>query len=218
MAAAATDGRAATTLRTFIAIDLPDAVKQEFMVRRDELRDGLAAHGLDGALRWSDPHGLHLTLRFLGETAPRQCYVLAALLQRVMVGWRPFTLQLGSLGAFPKPAQPRVVWLGLTGELARLAAVQTQVEAAVQEMGFAPEAKSFTPHITLARVRREAGQAEVQALGRALAARFAQGQPSDPTAFVVDHLVHYRSDLRPGGAVYTPLAVFPLAADEEHPQ
>lgn len=213
MDAAATDGRAATTLRTFVAIDLPDAVKQEFAVRRDALRSALAAQGVAGGLRWSDPRGLHLTLRFLGETTPAQCQALARSLREVAGRYGPFRLQLGAPGVFPNAAQPRVLWVGLGGDVARLVALQAQVEARVQALGFAAEPKPFAPHITLARVGRDAGRAEVQALGRVLTTLWARAEPVAASSFVVTRLIHYRSELRRGGAVYTPLADIPLMPD-----
>ena len=219
MDAGATDSRsrASTILRTFLAIELPPAARAEFAARQAALVTHLRHAGVERLLRWSDAHGYHLTLRFLGDTTPAQCTALAHALREITAAWSPLTLRLGEWGAFPHRTQPRVLWVGVVGETAPLAALQAQVEAAVQALGFPAETKPFAPHMTVARLRRDASRAEITALGRALEAyRDPAGTPL-ARDFVVEQLVHFRSDLRPSGAVYTPLALFPLARpDSQH--
>lgn len=202
-------------LRTFVAIDLPDIVKTEFAARQTALRAYLRAQGLDDLLRWSEPQAMHLTLRFLGDTSPAQCRALAGRLQRTADMCAPLALQVGEPGVFPQAAQPRVLWIGLAGDVDHLAVLQAQVEKDVQAVGFAAEPKAFAPHITLARVRRDAAREAVRALGRALASAPAALGATGVTHFTVDHLVHYRSDLQPRGAVYTPLGAFPFGAHKD---
>lgn len=209
MAAAAPINDDAALLRTFVAIDLPDAVKTEFAARQTALRSHLRGQGLDNLLRWSASQGMHLTLRFLGDTSPAQCRTLAERLRRVVAAYAPLALAVGAPGVFPYAAQPRVLWIGLAGDLERLAALQAKVEDAVQAVGFAAEPKPFAPHITLARVRRDAGRDALRALGRALASA---PSAASATHFTVGHLVHYRSDLQPRGSVYTPLVTIPFGA------
>lgn len=208
MAAVVTNQGAPTTLRTFVALDLPQPVQAAIAVAQDHLRESIRGAGLAAAVRWSDVRGMHLTLRFLGETTPSQCETVVAGLHHVTQTVSPFSLTLGALGVFPKPAQPRVLWIGLGGDLAALTALQRAVETLAQAAGFAAETKPFAPHITLARGRREADRQTVAALGRTLAA--VPPPPLPAVTVTVDHVTHYRSDLRPSGAVYTPLAVVPL--------
>lgn len=214
MAAGATDARTQDTalLRTFLALELPADVRDVMSARQAALRAHLRAHGVDAFLRWSDLRGLHLTLRFLGETTPAQCAALAQRLAGVVATAPPFRLALGNWGAFPQRSRPRVLWVGVGGETALLAALQAQVEAAVQAIGFPAETKPFAPHITLARIRRDANRAEEAALGRSLAAYQEPPELVAAHPFMADHLTHFRSDLQPRGAVYTVLCDFALGA------
>lgn len=202
---------AATKLRTFIAIDLPDAVRQAVRAYQAQVQRDLAAAEVPSVFRWSAVDTIHLTLRFLGDTTPAQCEAVAARLRSQAAGWQPFTLQVGTLGGFPNLRRPRVLWLGVNGDSETLAQVQAAVEAAVVDVGFEPEPKSFRPHLTLARTRREAPSRAVQAAGAALQERSA-GEPSgDATpSFPVTELIHYRSELRRSGSIYTPLTVIPF--------
>ena len=212
---------ATTKLRTFIAIDLPAPLRQALRARQEQLQRDLAAVEPSPLFRWSAVEGIHLTLRFLGDTTPQQGEAVAEVLRALAAQWSPFTLRVGGLGGFPNLRRPRVLWLGVDGEVEALARLQAAVEASAVAAGFAPEPKAFRPHLTLARVRREAPARAVQDAGAALA-ELAAAQSDAATAetdspgvkdaltFRVTELIHYRSDLQRGGAVYTPLTVIPL--------
>jgi 2'-5' RNA ligase len=143
-----------------------------------------------------------VTIRFLGEVDPAQHDRLDAAWREAAGGARPPTLRLGRAAFAPSLERPRVVWLTVRdgtggGSLAELAA---RVERAARLQGFAPEARPFAAHVTLARARRGA---------RARAA----GLSEDPDlgAFTANRLVLYRSRTGPGGAVYDELSSYPLA-------
>ena len=202
------------SLRTFVAIDLPEPVRASLRAVQTQLQQNLRQANVPDVLRWSFVDNLHLTLRFLGDTLPEQRTGLIAHLQGVAQAWSPFELGVAGVGGFPNLRQPRVIWVGVTGALATLQGVQAAVEQAVQATGFAPETKGFSPHLTLARVRRQASRQDVQAAGQAITA-FTQSIAApdlSATGFVVAHLVYYQSELRPSGSVYTPLAVVPLGS------
>jgi 2'-5' RNA ligase len=151
----------AGSLRTFIAIDLPPAVRQRVLARRQALQQRLAGQelagqDLAGAWRWTPPANLHLTLRFLGAAAPAALRALERLLAAAARQTAPFLLDLGGLGAFQSLRRPTVLWLALSGDLAALAALQARTERAAEAAGFAPEPRPFTPHLTLARARKDA--------------------------------------------------------------
>ena len=120
-----------------------------------------------------------------------------------------FHLALRATGAFPNLRKPNIVWLDFGGDLNVLAPLQRHIELAAQQAGFAAETRAFTPHLTMARAQKNATPAMLAHVGDALRTVTATPLPAG-TPFVVEafHLIH--SDLRPAGAIYTPLATFAL--------
>ncbi len=192
----------AESLRLFVALELPAPVLRALEAVQERLRADAASR----AVRWTRPEGIHLTLKFLGDTPADDRDAIAAALREAVRGHAPLTLRAEGLGCFPNPGRPRVVWVGLTGDLAPLEALQRSVEAALEPLGFPAERRGFSPHLTLGRARREAATAEVKALGRLIAAT-AVGEIG---AWTADSVSLMRSELRPDGARYTCLASVPL--------
>ena len=187
-------------LRLFIAIDLPAEVKGLLHRLQTELRPHAPA------MRWADVRGTHLTLFFLGQTPDEQLEPVQQAMRGAAAGARPFRLRTATPGAFPKPDQPRVVWLGVEGELAALAALQAAVTAALVPLGFTAEARPFAPHLTLGRARRDVDPAELKAVAGAL-----RNMPAPQAVqFEVAGIVLMRSERLPAGARYTVLADAPL--------
>lgn len=192
-------------LRAFIAIKLSDELKGHIAEVQAELKR--RAFGLDG-LGWVRPEGLHLTLRFLGDIAEEQVEPLKALLREVAVGIKPFALEARGIGVFPNPRAPRVIWLGLQGtpeSMDALRRMQTGIEAGVAGLGFAPESRRFTAHLTLARVRDRHS-------GAALAKVLEANRDRAVGSFIAASVGLVRSELRPTGAVYTTLVEVPFEA------
>lgn len=108
----------------------------------------------------------------------------------------PFSLTLGPLGAFPGPRKPRVLWAGVTGELAPLRALQMDLATRFEAIGLVLEARTYTPHLTLAR----------EPLAPVNGAAVAQAVPVPPVSWRVEHVTLFQSQLGPGGAVHMPLA------------
>ncbi len=219
----------ATKLRTFIAIDLPTAALRAVAAAQEQIQSFLRARDLASALRWSPITNLHLTLRFLGDTTAAQRDDVTARLQAVAAQTSPFTLNVElsgvGVGGFPSLRQPRVLWMGINGDMATLIQLQRQVEEIAQAVGFAPEEKGFAPHLTLARAARDAGRPLLQQVGHALGeyARMpsslsatATPKPT-PLYFRIDRLVYYQSELRKGGSVYSPLASLPFGDPAGNP-
>jgi 2'-5' RNA ligase len=201
------------TLRAFIALDLPPAVQDAIAQQQARLQARLERDGAAFSLRWTRPDSVHLTLRFLGDTTHDQRTRLSAGLQSAAAAWPELALRFGGLGCFPNSRAPRVVWLGLDGDVAKLAAIQKQVEQLTQAVGFAAEERPFAPHLTIARARREAGRTDLQRTGQAVQALAGEDAGTAPiVAFRADCVVLYRSDLDPGGARYTVLERFALGA------
>jgi 2'-5' RNA ligase len=185
------------TFRTFIAIELDQELRENLGRLQTRLRDQLSPR----SVRWVRPDGIHLTLKFLGDTPQEKLAEIQAALGQAATEVGPFTFSVGGLGCFPNPRQPRVVWVGLqepSGELARL---QKAVEAYVAPLGFPTEKRAFSPHLTLGRVQRYASHSEAREVGEVVTAS-AIGTIDEMRVTVVSYI---KSDLKPSGAVYTTL-------------
>ncbi|HSJ55136.1 MAG TPA: RNA 2',3'-cyclic phosphodiesterase [Anaerolineae bacterium] len=190
------------TLRTFIAVDL----SAELRAGLGELQDRLRGEVGSRSVRWVQPQGIHLTLKFLGDTPQGQVDEVQSALARAAAAVEPFTISAGGVGCFPNARQPRVVWVGLeevTGALLRL---RNAVEAEVAPLGFPTEKRAFQPHLTLGRVQRDASPGDVRRVGQVVAAT-TTGSLGE---MAVSEVSYIKSDLRPAGAVYTTLLEAPL--------
>jgi 2'-5' RNA ligase len=155
-------------------------------------------------VRWTSAAGIHLTLKFFGEIDENQINTLAAAASDVTCATPAFTLAVQSVGTFPGPKSPRVIWLGLSGQTEILAGMVRNLEQAFAPLGFSPEKRPFTPHLTLGRVRSGQGR---EALRQSLQSVILPDFPE----LLVQELVLFRSTLRPQGALYTPLRQIALA-------
>lgn len=180
-----------------MAILLPDAVRAALAAEIDRL----ATRARDVA--WVAPENLHLTLKFLGGVEPDRLEQVAAALGAAAAAAGPFELALRGLGAFPSPDRPRVVWAGVHAGGPAVAALAARVEDALGPLDFPREARAFSAHVTLGRIREPRRRA---ALGAALAA----GAEKDFGRFRVGQMALMRSDLSPRGTRYTALASWPL--------
>ncbi len=186
--------------RLFVAIELEDGVRRALSDVQDELRK----RGLSG-VRWVRPDGIHLTLKFLGETPAGQVPAIQQALASAVVGVSPHQLTLAGLGAFGSKRSPRVLWVGLQGDTETLVALQGQVDRALESAGFPRESRPFSAHLTLARVRPESASGAALVVAEVLSSvRVAQA------ALDVREVSLMRSQLGAGGAVYSRLDAFPL--------
>ena len=188
-------------LRLFVAVDLPEDVREALHRLQSDLRQ----EELSG-LRWVRPEGVHLTLKFLGETPAERVPAIEGSLAAGLLGTEPFRLALGATGTFGGRRGPRVVWLDITGDVQRLQGLQAAVERAMVGVGFAPEERQYSPHLTLARVPQPPRPGTAERVSRAL-----EAVEPPRVEFEVREIVLIRSRLQPGGAVYERLAGFPLA-------
>lgn len=175
-------------IRAFVAVHLPQMVKAELALVNDVLAGQVPA----GSVRWVQPDLLHLTLRFLGETAVADLPTLMTTLDDVAAQHAPFTLHLDNLGCFPNRSRPRTLWVGLAGDVTAVQNLQADVETAVTTLGWPRENKPFRVHLTLGRVKD--GRLLQNAIWGAEVKKLAA-----PVTAV--HLVE--SQLHPSGPVYT---------------
>lgn len=185
--------------RLFAAIEIPPEVRDRVAAVRDRLRDA------GWRAKWVTPEGTHLTLKFYGNVPVDDIPALRAALRPAVATARPFTIEAAGAGAFPNPRRPRVLWLGVAGDVRRLGALQRSVEQASAAQGYPPEERAFHPHLTVARVRPE----DLGSL-RDLERRLAEIAALPPLPIPVDRVTLFRSELRRTGAVYTVVDEFPL--------
>lgn len=175
-------------VRTFIAIALPDAVQESL----GQVSAALARPLPPRAVRWVKPALMHITLRFLGDTAVSLLPAIAAQLDTITAQRAPFSLVVGGLGCFPNRKRPRVIWAGLQGDIAQAQGLVLALNELLLPLGWEPEKRPFRPHLTLGRVndsRQLQGlnwEMEIEAM-------------MVPVTAV--HLIE--SQLRPSGPVYT---------------
>lgn len=186
-----------STLRCFIAIDLSPEIHRSL----EALSRQLQAQPGKEALRWVRTESIHLTLEFLGDLSAERVAEVAACLGRTAMGHSPFTLSVAGLGCFPEARRPRVLWMGVEEPTGALARLQAGIRSACAAAGVRVDGRPFSPHLTLARVRRESGTQAARFVSEVLAGS-ADLAAGDMTA---DALHLYRSDLRPEGAVYARL-------------
>jgi len=192
----------AKTIRSFVAIELDPELVEGLGRLREQLRGELP----QGALRWTRPGGIHLTLKFLGNVPVEETQAIVRALGEACAEIPSLSMEVGGLGCFPNNQRPRVIWVGMeepTGQLARL---QRHVEKALVPLGFEPEKRDFHPHLTLARAARNARPADLRRVGTWVA----EAPPIALGTLEATILSLMRSDLRPDGAVYTRLAELPL--------
>jgi len=170
------------------------------------LQDALRRQGAP-PVRWVRPEGIHLTLKFLGAVPAQRVSDICAALAPTVEGIRPLGLSLGGLGTFGGRRGARVVWVGIEGDIERVSELQRRVEAALARLGFRPEDRPFSPHLTLARVPDHVGSADRERLWE-LTGALATPEAAPVTIREVSLM---RSILGPGGAVYERLAAFPLS-------
>jgi 2'-5' RNA ligase len=154
---------------------------------------------------WVAPANLHVTVKFLGAVEESQLDAVRSALATAAAAREPFDLAVEGLGAFPAPARPRVVWAGLGTGAAPLAALAGEVDRALAALGFPREARPFSAHVTLGRVREPRRDP-------ALAAAIARAGAQPFGALRVERLALMQSQLSPSGARYTELAALPLGA------
>jgi 2'-5' RNA ligase len=184
-------------IRAFIAIELSPEIKRTLARLQVTLKSGGRA-----PVRWTDPDSTHLTLQFLGDINAADVGKITSVMATAAMGVTPFQLSVSGLGVFPNPGRVRVVWVGLAGDLEKLVRLQKNVENALSPLGFTPEARAFTPHLTLGRVRDNARPDERQELGKLVTGL--REKPDGRLDVSAVYLI--KSQLTPQGPIYTRLA------------
>ncbi len=188
-------------IRAFVAIELSEELKASLARLQELIRLGSESY-----VKWVDPQGMHLTLKFLGNISVDKVSAISEAIAEVARSVAPFRLEITEFGAFPNTKAPRVAWVGFGGDLESLLRLQRGIDQALIPLGFPPEARAFSPHLTLGRVRDQATPQERRRLGERVASLEVQGQPS----LYVDRVSLMRSQLTSKGAIYSRLSAAEL--------
>jgi 2'-5' RNA ligase len=183
-------------MRTFVAIELPDSIRWRLAEAIGELKD------LGGRVRWQRPETMHLTLKFIGDLDDQAVPDAIAALEKVAAGSASFEMFVEGLSGFPPHGTPRVVHVPVAEPTGMLAQLQKNVDRELsRELGIDREGRDYIPHITLGRVKN---RRKAPALSRM---RDALQQTAFGT-FEAEAFILFKSDLRPDGAVHTPVHEF----------
>lgn len=189
-------------IRAFVAIHLSPEITHNL----EQVLQDLKRSWPQAPVRWVPANNIHVTIKFLGDVSLSNISLLTKMLQTEAVRHAPFEISVGRLGAFPSMRRPRVIWVGVEAP-PELQALQRGVEGEMARLGYAPEDRDFSPHLTLGRVARNISGDEMQRLSDLLAG----SKVGFLGATRVQSIQLYRSDLQPSGAVYTALFTAPLA-------
>jgi len=181
------------TIRTFIAVELPQEIHDRLQQIQDDLRTSMPD------VRWIKHGNIHLTLKFLGDVQVSRIDAISEALRHVTHQFPPFTMSLAGMGAFPNSRKPRIVWIGVEKGADRLIEITELIEASTKKLGFPREKHPFRPHLTVGRIRRLTDPlAMTEALDRS--------EVGELGNFNVERISLIRSQLDPAGSIYTTLA------------
>jgi 2'-5' RNA ligase len=188
-------------LRSFVAVEMPAEIQSAVAGSIAPLQTALPKP----LIRWVAPQNVHLTLKFLGDVSPANLERLAEALEAETYNHETFTISVGGLGAFPTPRRARVIWIGLEAPAA-LTALLRGVEAVSARLGYASEDRPFSPHLTIGRVGQNVSGTDLQCIRTAL-----EEMHIGALGTVFVNALHiFKSDLKPGGSVYTHLYTLPM--------
>ncbi len=185
-----------SVIRAFIAVNLSSEILEGIEQISFDLKDRMK----DAPIRWVPVQNIHLTLKFLGNVSTANLEILKDILGKVVSSHSECDVSVGGIGAFPKTHNPRVLWVGM--EVSQeLVTLQYNIEIETARLGYSREHRPFSPHLTFGRVSRNASAQDVHAIAEVL--------DNYKVGFLgatrLKTVYLYRSDLKPDGAVYTPI-------------
>ncbi|MFP3854178.1 MAG: RNA 2',3'-cyclic phosphodiesterase [Anaerolineales bacterium] len=187
-------------MRTFLAIDLDEIIVESLRHESLQLQEEIP----DKWVKWVKPESIHLTLKFLGEIKPEFIGQVEELVDPIVVDTPEMIMKIGGFGAFPNFNRPRVLWVGVDEETGALETLHAKLQSAFEQIGFEAERRSFTPHLTLGRVKRgfsKGDQAD-------LVERLRRVEINSLGRLEADGLTLFESKLGPGGASYRAVREF----------
>lgn len=178
-------------IRSFLAFELPLEIKKEVT----RISGAVKKSGLEAG--WVKPDNIHLTVVFLGDVNEENIPGIISSVENVTNKYVHFDISLGGMGLFPDIKRPRVLWLGLNGDIKGLASLRDDLQKSLEAFGIKQEKRSFNPHLTLGRFRKPVKDRNL--LRRVIDDYSEISGPEGK----IDELILFKSELKPGGSVYT---------------
>ncbi len=176
-------------MRIFAALEVPEEIKDLMSVAQRELKRS------DADVAWVEPHNMHLTLKFFGETDDVSAKGIGRVLDSVSSGIQPFECSLEGMGAFPNILNPRVIWSGVRLNRDKIEKMAASIDSGANEIGFDKEERPYSAHVTLGRVRSSRNMPELS--------RFLKKPLVPEVFFNVDRIHLFKSTLSSRGPVYS---------------
>lgn len=190
-------------LRAFLAAEIPSQLQDAIQTATAGLRQLLGGD----LVRWVPVRNIHLTLKFLGDVSPSSLDLIQHMLQIEAGHYQPFDARVEGFGCYPNPHRPRILWIGLQVP-SSLLSLQRDLDSASARLGYPSEDRDFSPHLTIGRVRQNAGATEIQKIR----SEVEHTQVGALGTTRVDAIHLFKSDLLPTGSVYTKLFSAPLGS------
>ena len=190
-----------SVVRSFIAIDLPEMLFDAMQKASDQLQKMLEGQ----PVRWVPVENIHLTLKFLGDVSERNIPMISEILEAEAANHCCFEISVGGFGVFPTYARPRVIWIGVEGP-EELLNLQRRIDLETARLGYAPGQRDFSPHLTFGRISRNATPAQLRKTSELLR----KHKLGFLGAARIGEVSLFRSDLGPGGAVYSKISAAKL--------
>ncbi len=180
----------AAPLRTFLALEIPQGVRDAAARLMERLKTQHAK------VRWTEPHNLHVTLKFLGDVDVTSVSAVCDAVSRATESISPFRVAFSGAGAFPDVQRPRVLWLGVKEGVEPLVEMHAGIEKQLAELTYPYDGRRFAPHVTLGRVRGP---------GHGLTAQLEKDSEFPAGDMLVEEVVVFSSELTREGPLYTPM-------------
>ncbi|MFH0844292.1 MAG: RNA 2',3'-cyclic phosphodiesterase [Pseudomonadota bacterium] len=189
-------------IRSFLAFELPPEIKRIVA----EVSVGFKRSNLD--VRWVKTENIHLTVVFLGQIEQDHLEAMEMEIQKACIKYGHFEMSLKGTGCFPNKRNPRVLWIGLHGDLVRMGYFRDALQDALSPFGVKGEKRSFRPHLTLGRFRTPDKRYSI------LDDLLSRHEDLSSPVFQLNELILFRSDLKPGGAEYSKLKSWTLSGKD----
>jgi 2'-5' RNA ligase len=184
--------------RIFIAVDIPDEARRIIAAYIEDLRRRFP----NARVGWERPEKFHLTLKFIGQIDDKTLEELCRAVGEAVIRTNRFEAILGGTGLFPSTKNPRVLWIGLSGDDGEIASLAKVIDGVCEQFGIETEKRKFHPHLTIGRIKDPSGAREL--------GEFHLNQNPIAEQLKVTDVVVYESKLSPAGSSYFRLAVYPL--------